>query len=653
MDPEHVGAKGVCTLSGCQADWGDCDKILETGCEADLLNEDENCGVCDKECILPEHCYEGDCSFQCPPALTNCGGEGLDTSDDPLNCGICEKKCMASGPTKLGICAASKCGEVSCDVNKYNINLTPDDGCEYECALTNNGEETCDTFDNDCDKQIDEGFDLATDVSNCGACGNKCGPYPHVTKAKCAASKCAIETCEEGYKDSDLLALTGCEEMIATGQVWVDAWNFFDPDEDGSKAHPFDTIQDALKVATEGMQINIQEGTYAGGLVITVPKLVLKGQGRTMVFMLGPQFGTGTSVKAADVEIRDLTVQGAAIGIEFNGVNSGKVASVDFAATAGGTNQEAAAIKVLNGGGVGIDDVLIDGVTGGTGAAGCSAWPGREGSGILIDNSKSVKVTNSIIRAITGGTGGYAQCACYSPGGSGTGAGVLLRSNSLNNEISLSRIYNVAGGKGGSNTCGQVADGSIGAGVMQSGGGGLVVDKTVIYDIRGGLTGNNQVSAYSACVYGYSVGAVLITNLTCVGSGKDRQRGIWADLSTQGLYGVSSTIIARLSEHCLFSHSGNFPSTLMASYSDAFDCKAGATSNAQLAANSITIDPLFVDEAKKDYHLKSTSPCIDTGKPTDEYCNEPSPNGCRIDMGAYGDTSAATPNPAAQSCPCN
>lgn len=72
---------------------------------------------------------------------------------------------------------------------------------------------------------------------------------------------------------------------------------------------------------------------------------------------------------------------------------------------------------------------------------------------------------------------------------------------------------------------------------------------------------------------------------------------------------------------------------------------------------NITLDPLFADETKGDYHLKSkegrwngttwvvddvTSPCINTGNPDDEYSKEPLPNGDRINMGAYGNTPKAS-----------
>ncbi|MDP2897092.1 MAG: right-handed parallel beta-helix repeat-containing protein [bacterium] len=50
----------------------------------------------------------------------------------------------------------------------------------------------------------------------------------------------------------------------------------------------------------------------------------------------------------------------------------------------------------------------------------------------------------------------------------------------------------------------------------------------------------------------------------------------------------------------------------------------------------------FVDPAYGDYHLLSWSACIDAGDPTSPFFNEPEPNGGRIDLGAYGNTSEAT-----------
>ena len=71
----------------------------------------------------------------------------------------------------------------------------------------------------------------------------------------------------------------------------------------------------------------------------------------------------------------------------------------------------------------------------------------------------------------------------------------------------------------------------------------------------------------------------------------------------------------------------------------------------------IAKDPCFADAASGDFHLKSaagrwngttwvkdtvTSPCIDAGETSAAYANEPTPNGNRANMGAYGNTTEAS-----------
>lgn len=75
---------------------------------------------------------------------------------------------------------------------------------------------------------------------------------------------------------------------------------------------------------------------------------------------------------------------------------------------------------------------------------------------------------------------------------------------------------------------------------------------------------------------------------------------------------------------------------------------------------NISVNPLFADSINSDFHLKSqygrwngttwvndgvTSQCINAGDPQDDYSVEPSPNGNRINMGAYGNTPVASLSP--------
>jgi len=54
----------------------------------------------------------------------------------------------------------------------------------------------------------------------------------------------------------------------------------------------------------------------------------------------------------------------------------------------------------------------------------------------------------------------------------------------------------------------------------------------------------------------------------------------------------------------------------------------------------VVLNPQFVGGG--DYHLQSTPPCIDKGDPASSYANAPMwLNGCRVNMGAYGNTKEA------------
>ena len=84
--------------------------------------------------------------------------------------------------------------------------------------------------------------------------------------------------------------------------------------------------------------------------------------------------------------------------------------------------------------------------------------------------------------------------------------------------------------------------------------------------------------------------------------------------------------------------------------------------NCERGTGDISQDPLFADPVKYDFHLKSrygrwdgkkwvkdkvTSPCIDAGDPKSKWKNEPAPNGGRVNIGTYGNTSKASKSASA------
>jgi hypothetical protein len=72
--------------------------------------------------------------------------------------------------------------------------------------------ETCNGLDDDCDGDVDNGFDLLNDVNNCGTCGHVCS-LPNAT-AGCVNGQCTIVACDEGWADCDGNPANGCERAI-------------------------------------------------------------------------------------------------------------------------------------------------------------------------------------------------------------------------------------------------------------------------------------------------------------------------------------------------------------------------------------------------------------------------------------------------------
>jgi PKD repeat protein len=79
----------------------------------------------------------------------------------------------------------------------------------------------------------------------------------------------------------------------------------------------------------------------------------------------------------------------------------------------------------------------------------------------------------------------------------------------------------------------------------------------------------------------------------------------------------------------------NSPNSITISYSDIEGGEAGIVTNNNCTVNwlagNININPLFVNPSSGDYHLQSTSPCIDAGDPSSPL----DPDGTTADMGAF------------------
>ncbi len=56
----------------------------------------------------------------------------------------------------------------------------------------------------------------------------------------------------------------------------------------------------------------------------------------------------------------------------------------------------------------------------------------------------------------------------------------------------------------------------------------------------------------------------------------------------------------------------------------------------------VGLEPLFKDVKSRDFRVQASSASIDAGDPKREVTHEPLPNGSRVNLGAFGDSSDAT-----------
>jgi MYXO-CTERM domain-containing protein len=255
-DPQHCGScspcavpnavascsAGACGVASCRFGFFDIDGSPGNGCEYSCINTGA------------ERCDDSD---------NNCNGiidEGFNKQTDASNCGTCGRTCSFANAG--AVCNAGSCQRGTCNVNFFDLNGDPTDGCEYGCILSNGGVEkcdgqdnncngvvdegnpggnvacgtdtgectagltqciagnvacvgstgpgleVCDNLDNDCDSQIDDGFNKLTDPQHCGSC-SPC-TLDHAIPG-CAAGSCTVAACLAGFVNLDGNAANGCE----------------------------------------------------------------------------------------------------------------------------------------------------------------------------------------------------------------------------------------------------------------------------------------------------------------------------------------------------------------------------------------------------------------------------------------------------------
>jgi len=260
---------GICKIQSCALGFADLDQNPVNGCESVCVQSNGGVEVCDN---IDNNCdgqvdegFDGDgdgftvCAGDCDdqdPNLSpgkrelcdfvdnNCNGlvdENYDLQSDRFNCGSCNSPCISPGA--IGACVSGSCQIAACAFGYWDLDAQPQNGCEYRCVPSFNGIEICNGRDDNCDGNIDEGIDLYSDTSHCGACNQACSAIEGT--ALCEFGFCRMSSCNPGFWDADHNPYNGCEYQCTLSNEGFELCDGVDNDCDGLIDNDFDFQNDS------------------------------------------------------------------------------------------------------------------------------------------------------------------------------------------------------------------------------------------------------------------------------------------------------------------------------------------------------------------------------------------------------------------------
>ena len=171
---------GSCTIdtssgnNGCDVGYYDLDHDAANGCEYRCVKTADDDKVCDQR--------DNDCDGKVD--------EDVDLNTDPQNCGSCMLRCTFVHAPNGATCSMKQCvlDDTKCEDGWRNIDHRQVTGCEYRCPVWPTVNEVCNAIDDDCDGNIDEDVDMATDSRLGMSCGTDTG------ECKVGATTCVMGT---------------------------------------------------------------------------------------------------------------------------------------------------------------------------------------------------------------------------------------------------------------------------------------------------------------------------------------------------------------------------------------------------------------------------------------------------------------------------
>ena len=194
LNPVLPAVADGCTAAGAAAVDEDCDGAIDEDCLC-TVGQTQSCypgsvatrgvGVCRVGSQLCESQVDGSTRFSAcagfgTPGVETCANLGADDDCDGVDDNIMGLNDVCTVPGAEGVCRS---GRLTCN------------GSTLDCIGPMAGVELCNGLDDDCDGDVDNGFDLQTDASNCGMCGLACAPGTACCSGTCVSLNTDTSNC--------------------------------------------------------------------------------------------------------------------------------------------------------------------------------------------------------------------------------------------------------------------------------------------------------------------------------------------------------------------------------------------------------------------------------------------------------------------------